>query len=177
MGLKRLDVDCIDLYYVHRIDTRVPIEITLSVIGVAKVSHFEILCRVHNIEPTVGLFRCFYTHFKNKGWISFCKRTEGSPVCYTKPIDSLKNWNNRFFWVDSFACPALFRWHTDKSVSKDPPPKPTDFNAEHYAMLVAHPAPFRKFPEVFLCLVGISRYYPLDEETYPNFRDENDEGG
>ncbi|GJV29128.1 hypothetical protein Tco_1385576 [Tanacetum coccineum] len=147
----------------------------LSVIGVAKVSHFEILCRVHNIEPTVGLFRCFYTHFKNKGWISFCKRTEGSPVCYTKPIDSLKNWNNRFFWVDSFACPALFRWHTDKSVSKDPPPKPTDFNAEHYAMLVAHPAPFRKFSEVFLCLVGISRYYPLDEETYPSFRDENDE--
>ncbi|GKA92371.1 hypothetical protein Tco_0814296 [Tanacetum coccineum] len=147
----------------------------LFVIGVAKVSHFEILCRVHNIEPAVRLFRCFYTHFKNKGWISFCKRTEGSPVCYTKPIDSLKNWNNRFFWVDSFACPALFRWHTNKSVSKDPPPKPTDFNAEHYAMRVAHPAPFRKFLKVFLCLVEISRYYPLDEETYPSFRDENDE--
>ncbi|GJV77792.1 hypothetical protein Tco_1509376 [Tanacetum coccineum] len=70
---------------------------------------------------------------------------------------------------------ALFRWHTNKSVPKDPPPKPTDFNAKHYATLVAHPAPFRKFPEVFLCLVDISRYYPLDEETYPSFRDENDE--
>nr|GEW47966.1 putative transposase (putative), gypsy type [Tanacetum cinerariifolium] len=32
----------------------------LSVIAAAKVSHFEILCRVHGIEPTVGLFRCFY---------------------------------------------------------------------------------------------------------------------
>ena len=29
-SLKRLDVDCIDLYYQHRIDTRVPIEITVS---------------------------------------------------------------------------------------------------------------------------------------------------
>ena len=29
-SLKRLGVDCIDLYYVHRIDTRVPIEITVS---------------------------------------------------------------------------------------------------------------------------------------------------
>ncbi|KAH6777744.1 oxidoreductase superfamily protein [Perilla frutescens var. frutescens] len=29
-SLKRLDVDCIDLYYVHRIDTRVPIEITMG---------------------------------------------------------------------------------------------------------------------------------------------------
>lgn len=28
-SLKRLDVDCIDLYYQHRIDKRVPIEITV----------------------------------------------------------------------------------------------------------------------------------------------------
>ncbi|GKB79821.1 hypothetical protein Tco_0946716 [Tanacetum coccineum] len=96
--------------------------------------------------PLSSFFVIVLRHFKNKGWISFCKCTE-----------------------------ALFRWHTDKSVSKDPPPKPPDFNAEHYAMLVAHLAPFRKFSEIFICLVGISRYYPLDEETYPSFRDENDE--
>lgn len=29
-SLKRLDVDCIDLYYQHRVDTRVPIEVTVS---------------------------------------------------------------------------------------------------------------------------------------------------
>ena len=28
-SLKRLDVNCIDLYYQHRIDTRVPIEVTV----------------------------------------------------------------------------------------------------------------------------------------------------
>jgi aryl-alcohol dehydrogenase-like predicted oxidoreductase len=28
-SLKRLDVDCIDLYYAHRIDTRIPIEVTV----------------------------------------------------------------------------------------------------------------------------------------------------
>ena len=28
-SLKRLDVDCIDLYYQHRIDTRVPVEVTV----------------------------------------------------------------------------------------------------------------------------------------------------
>jgi aryl-alcohol dehydrogenase-like predicted oxidoreductase len=27
--LKRLDIDYIDLYYIHRIDTRLPIEITV----------------------------------------------------------------------------------------------------------------------------------------------------
>ncbi|KAH9323033.1 hypothetical protein KI387_017672 [Taxus chinensis] len=29
-SLKRLDVDCIDLYYIHRIDTSVPIEVTMG---------------------------------------------------------------------------------------------------------------------------------------------------
>ncbi|KAI3791175.1 hypothetical protein L2E82_04842 [Cichorium intybus] len=29
-SLKRLEIDCIDLYYQHRIDTRVPIEITMG---------------------------------------------------------------------------------------------------------------------------------------------------
>ncbi|GKB93981.1 hypothetical protein Tco_0980118 [Tanacetum coccineum] len=43
------------------------------------------------------------------------------------------------------------------------------FNADHYVILVAHPAPFWKFLEPFLCLIGMSRNYTLDEDTYPNF--------
>ena len=30
-SLKRLGLDCIDLYYQHRIDTRVPIEVTVRI--------------------------------------------------------------------------------------------------------------------------------------------------
>ncbi|GKA04386.1 hypothetical protein Tco_0677167 [Tanacetum coccineum] len=114
----------------------------LSVIGAAKVSHFEILCRVYAIVPTVGLFRCFYVNLKKSGWISFSKRS-----------------NN--------AC----------NVTKDPAPVAAEFNAEEYATLVAHPSPFWKFPEEFLCLVGLSRHYTLDEGTYPLFLDKNAEGG
>ena len=29
-SLKRLDIHCIDLYYQHRVDTRIPIEVTVS---------------------------------------------------------------------------------------------------------------------------------------------------
>ncbi|GJV12403.1 hypothetical protein Tco_1353944 [Tanacetum coccineum] len=131
------------------------------------LSTFLILCRVHNIEPTVGLFRCFYVNSKNKGWMSFSKRSDSDAVCYTKPLDSLKHWNDHFFWVESFACPASFPWHTDKNVSRDPFPKSTEFNADDYVVLVVHPTLFWKFPEPFLCLVGISRYYTLDKDTYP----------
>ncbi|GJU13656.1 hypothetical protein Tco_1136052 [Tanacetum coccineum] len=60
-------------------------------------------------------------------------------------------------------------------MSRDPVPKSSEFNTEHYATLVAYPTPFHKYPEPFLCLVGLSRNYTLDENTYPQFLRENDE--
>ncbi|GKF51429.1 hypothetical protein Tco_0147896 [Tanacetum coccineum] len=35
----------------------------------------------------------------------------------------------------------------------------------------------QKFPESFLCLIGISRYYELDDDVYPVFLVDDDEGG
>nr|GEX77722.1 transposase (putative), gypsy type [Tanacetum cinerariifolium] len=128
----------------------------------------------HGFEPTVRLFRCFYVNSKNKGWMSFSKRQGSDAVCYTKLLDSLKGWNDHFFWMDAFACPALFPWHTDKSVSRDVIPKSSEFSQEHYATIVAYPAPFHKYPEPFLCLVGMSRNYTLDENTYPQFLHNDD---
>ncbi|GJX62346.1 hypothetical protein Tco_0295246 [Tanacetum coccineum] len=148
----------------------------LSVIGAAKVSHFEILCRVCGVVPTVGLFWCFYVNSKKNGWVSFSKRSDHARACYTKPLDSLKNWNNRFFWVDEFACPARFPWHTAKNVVKDHAPIAGDLNPQDYNTLVAHPSPFWKYSEPFLCLVGLSRHYTLDVNTYPMFLYENGEG-
>ncbi|GJT79288.1 gypsy type transposase [Tanacetum coccineum] len=113
----------------------------------------------------------------SRSYVVFIALNQRDVVCYTKPLDSLKHWNDYFFWVDSFACPASFPWHTGKNVSRDPFPKSTEFNADDYAVLVAHPAPFRKFPEPFLCLVGMSRYYTLDEDTYPRFLHDDGEGG
>ncbi|GJZ01273.1 hypothetical protein Tco_0519234 [Tanacetum coccineum] len=77
--------------------------------------------------------------------------------------------------VDEFACPARFLWHTAKNVTRDPAPKATDFSAQDYAILVDHPSPFWKFLEEFLCLVGLSRHYTLDEETHPSFVDRDGE--
>nr|GEU76681.1 transposase (putative), gypsy type [Tanacetum cinerariifolium] len=108
--------------------------------------------------------------------MSFSKRPDSDAVCYTKPLDSLKRWNDHFYWVDSFACPASFPWHTDKNVSRDPFPKSTEFSADDNDVLVSHPTSFWKFPKPFLCLIGMSRNYTLDEDTYPTFlRDDGTE--
>ncbi|GJT95376.1 hypothetical protein Tco_1090894 [Tanacetum coccineum] len=66
--------------------------------------------------------------------------------------------NDRFFWIDSFACPASFPWNSSTNVSKDPFPKPSQFNLDHYAALVARPAPFHKYPEPFLCLIEMDLF-------------------
>ncbi|GJX36312.1 hypothetical protein Tco_0247869 [Tanacetum coccineum] len=147
----------------------------LSVIAAAKVSHFEILCRVHGFVLAVGYFHRFYIISKNKGWMSFSKRSETAPVCYTKPLGSLKHWNNNFFWVDCSAFPVFVLWHNNKILKKDPHPTPTEFNAEVCEFLATHPAPFWKFLKSFLCLVGISRYYELDDNVYPVFLADDDE--
>ncbi|GJX38341.1 hypothetical protein Tco_0251644 [Tanacetum coccineum] len=93
----------------------------LSVFGSAKVSHFEILCRVCNIEPD--------------------------------------NWNDHFFWVDEFVVPAnaRFRWFSGSTIAKDRAPAPSEYDIEHVNTLIAHASPFLRFPEEFLCWVGISQ--------------------
>ncbi|GKC01157.1 hypothetical protein Tco_0987293, partial [Tanacetum coccineum] len=47
---------------------------------------------------------------------------------------------------------------------------------DDYAALVAHPTTFQKFPEPFLCLVGMIRYYTLDKDTYLRFLPDDREG-
>ncbi|GJY95288.1 hypothetical protein Tco_0511649 [Tanacetum coccineum] len=148
----------------------------LSVFGSAKVSHFEILCRVCNIEPDVSLFRYFYTHNYKNGWFGFTKRPNVR-ACYSKNLDSVKNWNDHFFWVDEFVVPAnaRFSWFSGSNIVKDRAPAPSEYNVEHINTLIAQASPFLRFPEEFLCWVGISRNYLLNKDTYPRFEYEDGE--
>ncbi|GKA41632.1 hypothetical protein Tco_0734292 [Tanacetum coccineum] len=145
----------------------------LSVIGAAKVSHFEINCRVLNIIPTLNLFRVFYVPSYNSGWMSFSKRPgKNTPQCYTKPLDSLKNWNNRFFWVDERIFPTVVEWRTN--APKDGMPSADSYSAADVTTLNTHRTPIQKQPEALLCLVGLSRSYFLGDDVYPTFLYDDD---
>nr|GEX62630.1 transposase (putative), gypsy type [Tanacetum cinerariifolium] len=137
----------------------------LFVICATKVSHFEINCRVLNIVPTLRLFRVFYTPSFNSGWMSFSKRPEkNTPQCYTKPLDFLKNWNNRFFWVDERVFSTIVDWRT--SAPKDDMPAENTYSLEAVRVLDTHRTPIQKQPEALLCLVGLSRRYYLGDEVF-----------
>ncbi|GJV53364.1 hypothetical protein Tco_1449105 [Tanacetum coccineum] len=105
--------------------------------------------------------------------MSFIRRSYAAPVCHRKPLDSVKNLNDHFFWVDSTAFPLSVSLKS-KILSKDPSPKLSQYDTEACDFLRTHTAPFQKFPKPFLCWVGISRYYTQDENCYLTFWDEMD---
>nr|GEZ46569.1 methyltransferase FkbM [Tanacetum cinerariifolium] len=97
---------------------------------------------------------------------------KNTPQCYTKPLDSLKNWNNRFFWVDGRVFPTVVDWRTN--ASKDGMPANGTYSVEYVRTLDMHRTPIQKQPEMLLCMVGISRIYYLGDEVYPTFHYDDD---
>ncbi|GJY41409.1 hypothetical protein Tco_0428679 [Tanacetum coccineum] len=145
----------------------------LSVIGAAKVSHFEINCRILHIIPSLNLLRVFYIPSFNLGWMSFSKQPgKNTSQCYTKPLDSLKNWNNRFFWVDERVFPTVVDWRV--SAPKDEMPVAGSYSLEDVMLLNTRRTPIQKQPEALLCLVGLSRRYFLGDDVYPTFLNDDD---
>ncbi|GJT34300.1 hypothetical protein Tco_0924719 [Tanacetum coccineum] len=141
----------------------------LSPFGAARVSHFEVLTRVLDLSPSVTVFRAFYTRTYSDGLFSFAKRSTSAPSCFPKPPDSIKNWADHFFWVDSCVFPISVPLYTGGVLEKDSAPYLTARQKQTVKLLESHKAPFRRYPECFLCLVGLSPYYPFDENSYPAF--------
>nr|GEW36548.1 hypothetical protein [Tanacetum cinerariifolium] len=69
--------------------------------------------------------------------MSFSKRPgKNTPQCYTKPLDSLKNWNNHSFWVDERVFPTVVDWRTN--ASKDGMPAEGTYSIEVMRVLDTH---------------------------------------
>ncbi|GJW30280.1 hypothetical protein Tco_0047155 [Tanacetum coccineum] len=141
-----------------------------SPFGAARVSHFEVFTRVLDLAPSVTVFRAFYTRTYSDELFSFAKRSTSSPSCFSKPPDSIKNWSDHFLWVDTKVFPILVSLYVGGVLEKDLAPHLTARQEQTVRLLEKNKAPFRRYPECFLCLVGLSPYYPFDENTYPAFK-------
>ncbi|KMZ64031.1 putative aldo-keto reductase 2 [Zostera marina] len=95
-SLKRLGVDCIDLYYQHRIDTKIPIEITMGelkklveegkikYIGLSEASASTIK-RAHTVHPitAVQIEWSLWTRDVEEEIIPTCRELGIGIVCYS----------------------------------------------------------------------------------------------
>ncbi|GJY09717.1 hypothetical protein Tco_0377902 [Tanacetum coccineum] len=73
------------------------------------------------------------------------------------------------FEVDSKVFPISVPLYMGGMLEKDPAPHLTVRQEQAVQILSSNKAPFRRYPECFLVLVGLSPYYPFDENTYPAF--------
>ncbi|GKA78351.1 hypothetical protein Tco_0784888 [Tanacetum coccineum] len=71
--------------------------------------------------------------------------------------------------VDSRVFPIFVPLYTGGVLEKDPAPHLTARQEQAVQVLSSNKAPFRRYPECFLALVGLSPYYPFGENTYPAF--------
>ncbi|GKD43602.1 hypothetical protein Tco_1268247 [Tanacetum coccineum] len=68
-------------------------------------------------------------------------------------MDSLKNWNNRFFWVDEKVFLTVVDWRI--SALKDGMPIEGTYSMEDVALLNTRRTPIQRQPEFLLCLIGL----------------------
>ncbi|GJS69046.1 hypothetical protein Tco_0701887 [Tanacetum coccineum] len=140
----------------------------LHCIGAAKITNFEVNCRLLAIHPTVHLFRAFYHTSWSNGWVSFAKRA-GRLQCYTEKLDALRRWREMFFWVDDALVPWDFAFYTQGSLPRDERPPPGSYSMEDAELINENRIPINAYSEAFLCHMGISRNYFQSPEEVPTF--------
>ncbi|GKB75433.1 hypothetical protein Tco_0942328, partial [Tanacetum coccineum] len=98
----------------------------------------------------------------------------GDPCCYSKKFDSLKNWNNRFFWIDASVCPLSTSWFNGTFIVKDPLPVDEAVDLPCVELLNENRTLIRKYPETFLCFLVLSRSF-TETDVRPTLLHDNDE--
>nr|GEX13241.1 transposase (putative), gypsy type [Tanacetum cinerariifolium] len=140
----------------------------LHCIGTAKITNFEVNCRLLAINPTIHLFRAFYHTSWSNGWVSFSKRA-GHLQCYTEKLDALRRWREIFFWVDNALFPWGFAFYTKESLPRDERPTPGSYSVEDAELINENHVPINAYSEAFLCHMGLSRNYFHSPEELPTF--------
>ncbi|GJZ91781.1 hypothetical protein Tco_0663846, partial [Tanacetum coccineum] len=147
----------------------------LHCIGAAKITNFEVNCRLLAIHPTVHLFRAFYHTSWSNGWVSFSKRV-GRLQCYTEKLDALRCWREMFFWVYDALVPWDFAFYTQESLPRDERPPLGSYSMEDAELINEKHIPINAYSEAFLCHMGISRNYFQSPEEVPIFIGDDGQG-
>ncbi|GJZ72637.1 hypothetical protein Tco_0636783 [Tanacetum coccineum] len=109
----------------------------LSVIGMAKVSHFEIMCCAFGRIPTIEL-------------------------------------EQPFLWIDASVCPLSTSWFSGTSIVKDLLPVDEAVDLPCMELLNENRTLIRKYPETFLCFMGLCRSF-TKTDVHPTLLHDNDE--
>ncbi|KAJ0601427.1 hypothetical protein HanIR_Chr03g0128221 [Helianthus annuus] len=93
----------------------------------ARVLHFEVLCRALGYDPSLLLFHRFFRLAKNGDWFTF--ETSKVDTCLiSSMVTTLGTWKDRFFWVSDSIIPFKMVWRHPDAVLNEPEPYESDLN-------------------------------------------------
>ncbi|KAF5821701.1 hypothetical protein HanRHA438_Chr01g0017591 [Helianthus annuus] len=72
--------------------------------GMARVLHFEVLCRACGYDPSLLLFHRFFRLAKNGDWFTF-ETSKGVTCLISSMVTTLGAWKDRLFWVSDEILP------------------------------------------------------------------------
>ncbi|MFS7905958.1 hypothetical protein Hanom_Chr01g00053791 [Helianthus anomalus] len=70
-----------------------------------RIRHFEFLCQLMHIEPTVNRFRVFYQMHCSQGLASFAQRASAKKIL-SNPPKSFHDWKPKFFFIKAGVIPV-----------------------------------------------------------------------
>ncbi|KAJ0702085.1 hypothetical protein HanPI659440_Chr14g0525381 [Helianthus annuus] len=89
--------------------------------GLARVLHFDVLCRASGYDPTLLSFCRFFRLAKNGDWFTF-ETSQVDTCLVSSMVSSLGVWKDRFFWVSDEIVPFKLVWRHSDAVLKEPEP-------------------------------------------------------
>ncbi|KAJ0544217.1 hypothetical protein HanHA89_Chr09g0359101 [Helianthus annuus] len=126
--------------------------------GLARVLHFEVLCRACGNDPTLLSFRRFFRLAKNGDWFTF--ETSKADICLVSSMfTTLCAWKDRFFWVSDEILPFKMGWRRPEAILNEPEPSASEINTRFLEIIRECPSRVRPFPEQLLVLLGISKLW------------------
>ncbi|MFS7997680.1 hypothetical protein Hanom_Chr12g01144771 [Helianthus anomalus] len=96
-------------------------------LGMARVLHFEILCRASRCDPTLLSFRRFFRLAKNGDWFTF-ETTQVDTCLISSMVSTLGVLKDRFFWVSEEIVPFKLVWRHPDAVLNEPKPSVFEIN-------------------------------------------------
>ncbi|KAF5798954.1 hypothetical protein HanXRQr2_Chr07g0299031 [Helianthus annuus] len=138
--------------------------------GLARVLHFEVLCRASGYDPTLLSFRRFFRLAKNGDWFTF-ETSQVDTCLVSSMVSSLGVWKDRFFWVSDEIVPFKLVWRHPDAVLNEPEPSTLEINTHFLETLRECPSRVRPFPGPLLVLLGLSKLWDKPDRDPVLMRD------
>ncbi|KAM0011843.1 hypothetical protein Hdeb2414_s0059g00760681 [Helianthus debilis subsp. tardiflorus] len=136
-------------------------------IGMVRVHHFEFVCQLMHIEPTVNHFRVFHQMYCSQGFHSFVQRASAKKILL-QPPKSFQYWKPKFFFIKAGVIPMKMTFRGKEDVAMETIQTP--FSEAWYQDL--KDVPSIVLLEKALVGVGMSLFWRMEREDKPVYMGE-----